>query len=228
MCRGTQVVVDTAVQVIGILGCAASGIGRCRIRNSVEHRCGTGKSRECTRLRHPFTGGPDLVGCDDVIAAGPRSGLILPISSKESLGRRRTCRKKSRVGYQRGLVRRGTYPQPFGSFIKEELVFFDRAADGKAKLVTRVRTLAYALGIVVVRVGRVSGKPVVLPRAAMKTVRSGPGNDIHNTARSAPVLCGEVIGGDSILLNGVERHYLADNIGKRLDIFHAVQQNLRA
>ena len=62
----------------------------------------------------------------------------------------------------------------------------------------------------------------------MKSVRTGFGDHVDDAARGAAILRGEVVRGDPVLLDRVDVNDLTYRIGERLNVFDAVEQDLRA
>src|SRR5262249_50283089 len=89
-------------------------------------------------------------------------------------------------------------PRPFPRKIKESLVFLDCSAKIETRLHTRIRRIRH-------RAERVDGLKIsvayISERGAMNIIRPGTRNNVHDSARGAPIFGGIAVGDDLKLLH---------------------------
>src|SRR5207302_1343250 len=97
---------------------------------------------------------------------------------------------------------------------EEQLVLDDGPADRITELVACVLLFGIAQCQILDVFGSEFRQTIELVHTAVKIVRAGLCNYVDYTARSASILCGEVITGETELLYGIERYCLPNLRGE--------------
>src|SRR5262249_49286833 len=163
---------------------------------------------------------------DSEYLAIDRSGQF--VRSEECLGggagSRDQLRSRNHVDCRSAAANAG----PFRAAEEVQLVFFDRAADGIAKLIARESAFLVALRVVFKAVGGQRRDPVEVEDRAVKRISAGLRRHVDDAAGSAPVLGRKVAGDDAKFMHRIERDSLTYGGREGIVVVGAVEQDIGA